>query len=883
MSETEENTPELPVPEKDTTFFNERLLPLGWTPEKNIVHYSWSKADGTVVKEEYPLFEVDANGDITINYYRPSGAKAEYRKPDNKFTTHYQSTRYQVPRVDKKGKSHKYNLPKGAGTFAWFGPELIRAYQEKRHIDTLYMTEGAFKAYCAENNGAYMLALTSITHYMDKNTMTLHPDVIDLLRVLRPKHVVWLVDGDCRNLTRKFPEENPDEDLYTRPNGFFASARNIGTMLGDHAKSLGFRTWFMHVNSDAVEMPPRMEHPKGIDDLLLAYPIARAHAEIKLGPVIRKPDMTDAQFEEKEREQEQALETTRHNWLEEHAAALRHAVIKDMGLFSEPNKFFTRMDLDRPSILRDHFHLRSATDFYSYFQERIENRAFVFEGTKYQWDEGEKALKVLVPSLAKHYIRVGTQYMKRIKVPNKFGALEGQLVPWQKSTIIEDHSKDFCKHVLKLEAFTNVPDHLNWKEIVHGCFNLYAPFEHEAEENTEEPEATYRFLRHIAGAGTVKVPHPKLKISDEKSPDFGKPQMIEVSELDLLLDYIQLIIFHPTQMLPILCLVSKERGTGKTTFAKYLKMLLTANAIFVGNKDFESDFNSHYAGKKLIILDEAMIDKLATVEKIKAMSTADKITVNTKGLAQYEMGFFAAFVILSNNVRSFIKTDDDETRFWVRKINPISDADLDVELETKLFNEIPAFLWRLQNRKMATTKLYRSHFHPPLLDTEALRELRTHSQPMVRKEIVGFLKRIFNATGEETILMHENDIALEIFKGRRVEPDYIKEVLKEHMKVGRYKNDKGEEAVTRYRYHRLVDVPAYENGVLKGRMMEHQPVTCPPGRPFEFKRVDFISDTHWELLKSLPEGGVSSAPGPLGLGAGKNGKPADGEVDDLPF
>ena len=49
---------------------------------------------------------------------------------------------------------------------------------------------------------------------------------------------------------------------------------------------------------------------------------------------------------------------------------------------------------------------------------------------------------------------------------------------------------------------------------------------------------------------------------------------------------------EPTQMLPILLLVSNERRTGKTTFLRFLKMMFGKNATFNTNEDFRSQFNA---------------------------------------------------------------------------------------------------------------------------------------------------------------------------------------------------------------------------------------------------------------------------------------------------
>lgn len=861
-----------PVPEKDYTFFNERLLPIGWTAERNVVTLP-AEQSGQGKETQYPLFEADEAGNILINYYRITGHKAEYRTDGAKWSKHYQLKRLRMPTYDKNGDEVKYIIPRGAGTFAWFPPEVLQAYREKRQIDTLVMTEGALKAFCAAGFGAMVVGLTSISHYKDKSAGTLHPDVLELIKVCRPKEVIWLVDGDCHQLSAKWPDEKPDQDLYRRPNLFYSSAKNIGILLKEPSKTYGFNSWFMHVNSGAFTMPEGGTPPKGLDDLLMSYPVAKSWQEVhKPGQVIRKPGMTDVEYTEAVLEQEKKLAADRAEWAQRNAEALAKEVVEDLVNVSKTPRFFERKDLDRPTLLREYFHLRSAQDFYSHYQELIGTREFVYDGTKYQWTEGESGgqgeLKVKVPSVAKHYMRVGTEYFKRIKVPNKFGDLEEKLVNWKKPTIIDDHGKHFTDHVLKLEAFCNVPDHMNYQEIVKSCLNTYSRFEHEPDEHADPPESTLKFLAHIFGHGEVVCDHPKKKNDD------GTPAQLRIKEVDLGLDYLQLLYQRPTQMLPIVCLVSKERGTGKTTFFKYLKQLFTGNCVFVGGKDFESDFNEHYASRKVIILDEALVDKQLVVEKMKALSTGDKIMVNAKGRPQYEQDFFGCFVMGSNNVESFIRTDDDETRFWVREVKPIPNEDLDTELEQKLYREIPAMLHLLGTRTMSTAKLYRSWFTPELLFTDVLRRVREYSQPGAVKSIRNYMRDLFMATKEEVLYMTSGNVQDAVFPGGGKHNDrtFTRKIMRDvlHLK----KHDHGQ-TVT-YSYPVLVkDHGTQEKDIrwVKSKLAL---------RPYIIPRsVFWPNDAEWNLIKeSAGEVGGEMMKRAQTAVVGGNGETKD---EDLPF
>lgn len=816
--------PEPPV-QKDYAFLHERLMPLGWTEEGNtFTTPAWQfknskwEVDETAPSHTHTLFDVDEEGNILIPYYTIHGAPAVYRKGQAKegsreWTRPYVLKRLRVPLIGKDGQQVKYVIPKGAGTFPWIPPRLIEAYREGRQLDTLVLTEGAFKAYCGALNGMDVIGLTSITHYKDRHLETLHADILELIARCKPKQVVWLVDGDCLSLSSKWPNEDPEVDLFKRPNIFFRSALAIRELLKELANTVGFDVYFAHVNSPAVP-----GNPKGLDDLLLAY------AESVGNDAANKASL-------KKVEPEAARAKAQ--------AEARQEVVQD--LMATVPRFFHRISLERPNPIREYFGLKNAATFYGRYQELIADRPFVYDGTKYQWDgdknEGRGELAVKVPSVARNYVRVGDTYFERVKIPNKYGDLEEHLHRRDKTTIIDDHERPFLGHIRKLKAFCNVPDHAGYREVINNCFNMYAPFEHELEPG--ECPKTMEFLTHIFGGGTVKVPHPR-----------NKGEHIELSELDLGLDYLQLLFKKPTQILPILCLVSKERGTGKTTFAKWLKAIYTGNAVFVGNKDLENDFNSAWVSKLLVICDEAFIDKKTVVERIKALSTADKIMMNAKGRDQVEIEFFGKFILLSNNVTSFINTDEDEVRFWVRQIPPIPSDQLNTELETEMYDEIPHFLHFLDRRSMATEKLFRSWFEPSLLVTDALQNVRLHSKPTVWKELRAYLREMFVAAQVEEITMTPEDIRQEVFRGR-YEANYINEVIKDHKLAERYSNA-GKQVATRYSFFRIAERREESDDVKETVVLE---VKRPPGRPYVFKRSLFFAPEDWALYQVNDEAG----------------------------
>ncbi len=277
------------------------------------------------------------------------------------------------------------------------------------------------------------------------------------------------------------------------------------------------------------------------------------------------------------------------------------------------------------------------------------------------------------------YIRVGTQYYKKVQIPTISGHTNYSLIPWTMETIRQDHGKTFLGQIPKYDGFTCIPDHLNFQSTYHTFYNTYAPLSHELTEGSIK--RSLKFIGHIFGA------HRELG-----------------------LDYLQLLFTRPTQILPILCLVSQERSTGKSTFLKWLKNIFQGNLTYLVNDDFSSQFNSDWTNKLLICIDEVLFNKEELTERIKYLSTTNYNKLEAKGKDKREVEFFGKFILCSNNEENFIKIDQHETRFWVLKVPKAKKEE--TELLEKLRQEIPAFLYFLSKRKLHTSKKTRMWFTP---------------------------------------------------------------------------------------------------------------------------------------------------------------------------
>lgn len=345
------------------------------------------------------------------------------------------------------------------------------------------------------------------------------------------------------------------------------------------------------------------------------------------------------------------------------------------------------------------------------------------------------------------YIRVGTSLYKLAHQPLANGTTVLRRIPWSFGTIRQDYGKSHTPPIKKYDGFCTVPSHTDYHKEIDGFYNLYEPITHVPVEG-EFPDII-KLMRHIFG-----------------------------EQFELGLDYMQLLYRQPTQKLPILLLVSEERNTGKTTFLNFLKAVFQDNTTFNTNEDFRSQFNSDWAGKLLIVVDEVLLCRREDSERLKNLSTAQTYKVEAKGKDRQEVNFFAKFVLCSNNELFPVIIDVGETSYWVRKVMRL-DSD-DTNFLQKLKEQIPAFLYYLQHRPLSTTKESRMWFDPALIRTEALERIMQSNRNHTEIDIVELLRTIMESQNVDKISFIPQDLLpLLSLNGVKVELWHIRKVVKE--------------------------------------------------------------------------------------------------------
>lgn len=289
-------------------------------------------------------------------------------------------------------------------------------------------------------------------------------------------------------------------------------------------------------------------------------------------------------------------------------------------------------------------------------------------------------LKALVEQIEKNkkkkergrrFIRVNTQYYKLV---------DRTLKIYNKSTIIDETPKDFWRTIPSYDGFINEPMYFSYEQEIkkeEGLYwNLHNPLPYTPVEG--EWPTIEKLMRHLF-----------------------------TDQYEMGLDWLQLLITNPKHPLPVPCLVSEGQETGKTSFMNLISYLIPGNTAYISIADFADPFNSHFCSKHVVLIDETETDAMFTAKgissKLKRWVTQQTVVRNEKNAPKEELEFYGKLVICSNREENFIKIDDEDTRYWIVKVGPISGRK-DPDFFDKLKSECKHFAHFLQHRKMTTPK-----------------------------------------------------------------------------------------------------------------------------------------------------------------------------------
>jgi len=258
---------------------------------------------------------------------------------------------------------------------------------------------------------------------------------------------------------------------------------------------------------------------------------------------------------------------------------------------------------------------------------------------------------------------------------------------------------------------------------------------------------------------------------------------------ELIMDYLAIAWKNPTQRLPILSLISKERSTGKTTFLQLIGLMFQINAKMVSMTDLSSDFNILWGLANFIMVDEARIPK-NLMAKIRNESTSRSRTINAKYLPHFQIRNCSKFVMASNEIENFADIDLEENRYFVIEVQSFPSGAEKPNYVELMERELPHFLDFLTNHYQILSKEESRHwFNYEDYKTPALQKITKSSKSFVYQKVEDTLEYMNDLSVENSDeCLWEFSITglrsyLHLHKGKETE---IKEDLK---KLGVHSDD----------------------------------------------------------------------------------------------
>lgn len=794
-------------------------MELGLKPQDNMIAVTGDHGNIWM-----PIFRSDEENNIRILFYtldreliylNPTWEESQtHRHSDNdKERKPYMRIRLHP---DNCREGQKYQSPtkkECANIYPFIPPQIIEKWERGETFDTLVITEGEIKAMKGCMCGGHVIGICGIQMFYNTGTHEVFQDIVRIVRDCQVKNLVFLHDGDCMNIAKSALESRdasgqPDEELTTRPRNFMKSATTFFRMYRKVLPKVNI--YWQHINSKTLP-----GEPKGLDNLLTAMP------------------------DDQER------------------------IIEEMEKVDGMTVYFHRVNLTTErQNLAEHFALNSLKDFYSRHKEEIDPepkpgeprsfRMFLFDGTIYRWNDQKNVCEEILSRDMMAYKRIGTSWFKEAKKPTAGKDKEGQfimtdvLLPWSRQNITDDYGSDVLKKLHKYDGFVNLPSHDDYRRVIRNFYNLYRPLAYKPSEEDLRVHGfpyIYSTLEHIFG-----------KDNRGRGLKPGDAGYDENSQFDIGVDYIQLLYQKPMQNLPILCLVSNERGTGKTSLLDLLYTMFDENAVIVGNDNVQSNFNSILAGRLVVGVDESSLaDNKGFTEKLKMWSTSTKQTIENKGKDPYQIDNFTKYILCSNNETRFIYASNEEVRFWVRKVPPFPEGQKVGKVKIFYEEEVPAFMAWLNQREMwyapdDPRKIDRMYFPPEILHTKWLDDLLDAQRPRAERKMREWLKQWFIDFGRKELITTPDKLQEAISytdkKFGNYDLDDLKRYIEENMHVKRLGGGSGKSS--RFKYQIVSNfVPEddlYGDTVIKITISGN-------GRPYIFYAKDYLSqEEYWDIF-----------------------------------
>lgn len=358
-------------------------------------------------------------------------------------------------------------------------------------------------------------------------------------------------------------------------------------------------------------------------------------------------------------------------------------------------------------------------------------------------------------------MRISDKYYELLMIPDIDGVWRTEPHLRQKTEVVQDYGKEILNYMPKYSRFVMKPNNVDFKINHDGCYNVYQEFSHTPVPCTDISEIPWSMaiLKHLWTNAEV--------------------------EWKIALTYMQCLYLHPRVKLPVLCLVSKENATGKTTFANWLQMIFGSNSTSIGTAQLSGSFTDSFGDKNIIVIEETQTDDKSFMANLKQFSTAKRINQNKKGMPEYSVDFFGKFIVLSNFEDNFMKITDQDVRYWVLKVPVLTEEMANHGILEDLKAEIPKFLGYLAQLPPVDFTRDRMVFTPKETKTKQLERTRIGGKSGLYEDLKeGFKQYFFDFPDQEQVCFALKDAKELMFKhNSKYMPSDIKKCITEEIGV----------------------------------------------------------------------------------------------------